>query len=175
MLFRSRAAQSQGLRPATQGHLDEVWEVFRRAGRASQMYRNTQGDEEQVLKDLILQSVTRFADSLASRLAAWRRWEAWALSQGKGPNIAFKPTDLMLGKYLREISRGGPTAAKQAWASLKWWATKLGLTMPLESPLVNDFRLRRQGHITRQAGDIPLEVVTRLRMQATAKIGRAHV
>ena len=168
-----KAVRAQGLQPAAQGHLDEIWRMYREAGRASSLHRNVQGEDEQVLKDLILNPMRRFSDSLASRLAAWRRWEAWVTATGGGPGLAFKPTDFIVGKYLREVGGGGPTAAGQAWASLQWWATRLGLEMALDSPLVSDFRLKQQGHTTRQADVIPLEAVSKLRELAEMKGSRA--
>ena len=163
----ARAAQSQGLAPASSEHLDEIWMIFTRAGGASSLYRPVEGDEARMLKDLVLRPIRRYADSLAGRLAAWRRWEAWVGTQRPGEQRApFRPTDILLGKYLTEVDRGGPTAASQAWAALKWWSERLGLGLPLQSPLVKDFSMKHQGHTTRQAEVLPLDIIARLREEA---------
>ena len=133
-------------------HLDEVWEIYLRAGTKSALHRKVEGQDKMVLKDLILKPVGRYADSLAGRLTAWRRWETWVFDQPYGlGGSAFQPSDLLMGKYLSEVDQGGPTAASQAWAGLKWWATRLGLNLQLESTLVHDFKLKQQGHTDRKS------------------------
>ena len=166
----TKAVQAQGLNPAKQEHLDEVWEIYLRAGARSTLHRKVEGQDKMILKDLILKPVSRYADSLAGRLATWRRWEAWVFDQPYGlGGSAFRPSDLLMGKYLSQVDKGGPTAASQAWAGLRWWATRLGLDLQLESTLVHDFKLKQQGHTTRQAEVLPLTAVARLREAAEMK------
>ena len=123
------------------------------------------------LKSLLLKPIERYADSLSDRLAAWRRWEAWVSGQpGASP---FRPTDLVVGKYLHGVDAGGPTAAGQAWHALKWWSVRLGLNLALDSPLVQDYRLKKPGHTTKQADVLTLDVVTRMRQEAEGQGTRA--
>ena len=49
---------------------------------------------------------------------------------------------------------------------MRWWEQKLGLDLGLSSPLVADFRLKRQGHTTKQAEVIPLPTIRWLRTEA---------
>ena len=166
----ARAKTAQGLQPASSEHMDEVWGMYLRAGTHSSLYRDVHGVDEPVFKDLLLRPIRRFPDSMQARLAAWRRWETWVLRQPtRHLTSPFKPGDFIMGKYLREVDAGGPTAASNAWASMKWWATRLGLDLSLDSPLVGDYRLKTQGHSTKQADVLTLEDVALLRVEAEGK------
>jgi hypothetical protein len=162
----AKAVAKQGLGPAENEHLENIWGMFLRAGRASSLRRDVREGDEEAYKCLILKPFERYSDSLQPRLTAWKRWEAWVRGQESDPASAFRPTDVMVGKFLLEVDRGGPTAASQAWQGLKWWATRLGLDLALESPLLQDFRLKKQGHTTRQAEVLPLNMVALLRVAA---------
>ena len=163
----ARATRAQGLQPASSEHMEEVWQMYLRAGRHTSLYRDVRGPDELVFKDLLLRPIRRYPDSMQARLAAWRRWEAWLLRQPtKLPTSPFKPGDFIMGKYLREVEAGGPTAASNVWAAMKWWATRLGLDLGLDSPLVADYRLKTQGHSTKQADVLTLDIVARLRVEA---------
>ena len=162
LMKQQRSAQSQGLQPAHPEHLDEVWSIYLRAGKTSTLHRT--GSDENALKTLLLRPIARYADSLPARLAAWRRWERWASAQQPGSvQTPFKPTDILMGKFLMEVDKGGATAASQAWAGLKWWSDRLGLELALQSPLVADFRLKVPGHTTEQAKVLPLDAIPPLR------------
>ena len=77
-------------------HLNEVWDIYLRAGKASTFRRA--GNDEVTLKALLLRPIARYADSLPARLAAWRRWEKWATARQPGNMQApFKPTDILMG------------------------------------------------------------------------------
>jgi hypothetical protein len=145
-----------------------VWNIYQRAGKASTFHRA--GTDEDTLKALLLRPVARYADSLPARLAAWRRWEKWTTAQQPGNAQApFKPADVLMGRFLMEVDKGGTTAASQAWAGLKWWSDRLGLDLALQSPLVVDFRLRVPGHATEQAKVLPLDAIPPLRDLAEEK------
>ena len=162
LLRQQRSAQSQGLQHAREEHLDEVWGIYLRAGKASAFHRP--GQDEDTLKTLLLRPVARYADSMPARLAAWRRWEKWASTRQPGNEQApFKPTDTLMGEFLLEVDKGGATAASQAWAGLKWWSDRLGVELALQSPLVADFRLKVPGHTTEQAKVLPLSAIPQLR------------
>ncbi len=161
------AVRAQGLDPAKEEHLEAVWSIYLRAGRRSSLWRPIKKEEETDLKNLLLRPIRRYADSMPARLAAWRRWETWVGNQDvNDPGAPFKPTDLLMGRYLTEVESGGPTAASQAWAGMKWWEDRLGLDLALRSPFTQDFRLKQPGHTTKQADVLPLELVTRLRETA---------
>ena len=141
---------------------DRVWGIYLRAGKTSTLHRT--GSDENALKTLLLRPIARYADSLPARLAAWRRWERWASAQQPGSvQTPFKPTDILMGKFLMEVDKGGATAASQAWAGLKWWSDRLGLELALQSPLVADFRLKVPGHTTEQAKVLSLDAIPPLR------------
>ena len=169
-----KATRAQGLQPASTEHMEQVWTLFLRAGKASSLYRDLPKEEEPIFKNLLLRPIRRYPDSMQARLAVWRRWETWVATQPTELRISpFKPGDYAVGKYLRGVEEGGPTAAANAWAGLKWWSTRLGLDLALESPLVNDYRFKNQGHTTRQADVLPLEVIALLREEAEGRGVRA--
>ena len=115
---KANARDAQGLSPAKAEHLQEVWDIYFRAGRPSNLHREVRVEDRDTLKIQFFKPVERYADSLAGRLAGWRRWEAWVATQpGASP---FRPTDFVMGKYLHGVDAGGPTAAGQAWHGLKW-------------------------------------------------------
>jgi len=47
----------------------------------------------------------------------------------------FRPTDIIIGRYLREMGRGRLMAAAPARAGLKWRSTRLGVNLALGSLL----------------------------------------
>ena len=162
LLKQQRATRSQGLQPAHPEHFNEVWDIYLRAGKASTFRRA--GTDESTLKTLLLRPIGRYADSMPARLAAWRRWEKWAIAhQPEDVQAPFKPTDILMGKFFMEVDKGGTTAASQAWAGLKWRSDRLGLELALQSPLVADFRLRVPGHTAEQAKVPPLDAIPPLR------------
>ena len=153
--------------------MEEAWRLLRRAATWSAVWRG-QGDrvDEPVLRKLFLRPLRRYRDSLPRRLLAWSRWEKWVKGQpGTSDENVFAPSEMLLGKHFLEISEGGPTAASTAWSLLRWWATRLGLSMPLRGPLVDDFRLQAEGHRVRQATPLELELVSLLVPLAVANAG----
>ena len=68
-----------------------------------------------------------------------------------------------MGKYLLEIAPNVATAATQTVAGPRWWATHLGIDLALSSPLIQNFRLKKPGHTTRQAEVMPLTAINQLR------------
>ena len=101
---------------------------------------------------------------MAGRLATWGRWEKWCENhEVRDTKSAFRPTDITMGKHLLEIAPNGATAATQTVAGFRWWATHLGIDLALPSPLIQDFRLKKLGHTTRQAEVMPLAAINQLR------------
>ena len=169
-----KATRAQGLQPACAEHMEQVWALFLHAGKASSLYRNLLKNDEPIFKNLLLRPIRRYPDSTQARLAAWKGWETWVTTQPDELQLSpFKPGDYAVGKYLQEVEGGGPTAAANAWAGLKWWATRLGLDLGLDSPLVNDCRFKVQGHTTKQADVLPLDVLSLLRQEAEGRGVRA--
>ena len=72
-LKEQNAVRAQGLNPAREEHLDAVWTLYLRAGRRSSLWRPVKKEEEESFKSLLLRPITRHADSMPSRLAAWKR------------------------------------------------------------------------------------------------------
>ena len=169
-----KATRAQGLQPTCTEHMEQVWALFIRAGKASSLYRNLPKNEEPIFKSLLLRPIRRYPDSMQARLAAWKRWGTWVTTQPAELQLSpFKPGDYAVGKYFQEVEAGGPTAADNAWAGLKWWATRLGLDLGLDSPLVNDYRFKVQGRTAKQADVLPLDVASFLRQEAGGRGVRA--
>lgn len=152
-----RAREGQGLAGLDPALMEEVWGLFQRAGDRSSFWTAGVGPQQEGVRALLLRPFARYADSLRARLAPWKRWERFLHSMGRhSDEAAFRPDPMLLGQFLLQVEVGGPTAAPSMWAHLRWWATRLGISMPLESPLVVDFRFAPQGHQTKQATPLPL-------------------
>ena len=70
-------------------------------------------------------------EQLRAHLRAFRRWVRWHGANVPTEVLYWKPTALWMAKYLAHVAQGGPTASCQAFASLKWWATVVGLPLPM--------------------------------------------
>ena len=131
----TRAVQRQGTQTAASMHFEEVWDIYTRAGSSGTLHREVMGEERDVLRDLVLQPIKRYTDSLAGRLATWRRWEKWRENhEVRDAKSAFRPTDTTMGKYLLEIATNGAAAATQTVAGFRRWATHLGIDLALSPP-----------------------------------------
>ena len=83
--------------------------------------------------------------------------EAWLLKEKAWcDDNVFRPDDTLLGAFFAEVSEAGPTASATAWGHMSWWTKRLGLGLPLTSPLVADFRFAREGHRVQAA--VPLDI-----------------
>ena len=137
--------------------LEAVWQHLLRAVPRSTVWRKEfVKDSEKHAKELFFRPFRRFADSLRARLAPMVRWEAWLKTEGcDTEDNVYAPEDVLLGKFLLSVSQGGPTSAAAVWEHLQWWVRHLGLSLPLSSPLVVDFKFAAIGHRVRAA--VPLD------------------
>ena len=69
---------------------------------------------------------------ILSPLRALRRWLQWR-SRAAPRSPFWKPSEVVLGQFLREVSTGGPTAAKTVWNQLRWLEVDIGLPLPLDT------------------------------------------
>ena len=153
---RQQTLEAQGLAEASPQLLEEVWTLFERAQGHGTLWRELCGQEREQLRALLLRPFRRYADSLKARLAPWRRWERFLATQETcADTTAFAPDPIVAGRFLNMVAEGGPTAASNRWSHLRWWATRLGIQLHLESHLLNDFRFAPQGHQTRQVRPLP--------------------
>ena len=75
-------------------------------------------------------------ERLKAHLGAFRRWLRWHGVHAPAEVLYWKPAALWVAKYLAHVAQGGPTASCHAYASLKWWATVVGLPLPMTDGLV---------------------------------------
>ena len=95
--------------------------------------------------DLILHSLSRFDyASLRPRVSCLKRVQRWAAEQQIVPWWAMSP--LQVGRMLHQWVAGGPTAAASVFDHLSWWKAHIGVPLPLEHPVVADFRRTEPGH-----------------------------
>ena len=74
---------SQGLHAATLQHLQASWDILLRAKAWSTVWPASPHDSDvATIRILFCRPLERFADSLHTRLRAWRRWERWLVSEG---------------------------------------------------------------------------------------------
>ena len=55
----TRAVQRQGTQTAASMHLEEVWDIYTRAGSSSTLHREVTGEDRDVLRVLVLQTIKR--------------------------------------------------------------------------------------------------------------------
>ena len=110
------------------------------------------------MREVILKHFRRLSAARRKDLIqVWRRWEHWFRSHQASSlttSEAWKPNPLELAMYLNQVSKGGPTAARGDYHALLWWSRKLGLPLPMESPLLTDFAMVAPGHTTKQAKEL---------------------
>ena len=105
---------------------------------------------------------------LGALTSSLRRWKRWAL-QHEVPLC--KPGELMqVAEFLREVNRGGPTAAASMFHVLKWYEECLGLEFSTSHFLVKPFRMHEAHHTGTQAIELsPGELINLLHMVRRAQ------
>ena len=121
----------------------------------------------QQFKDSLLVAPTRLGvQRLSTLVSSLRRWKRWALEL---PCSVRSPTPFNVAMFLRQVSRGGPTAAASMWHVMAWYATKMGLQFPT-TPMVHPFRMHELTHSGVQACELaPWELVNLVMMASHAQ------
>ena len=122
----------------------------------------------QQFKDSLLVAPTRLGvQRLSTLVSSLRRWKRWALEL---PCSVRSPTPFNVAMFLRQVSRGGPTAAASMWHVMAWYATKMGLQFPTTHFLVHPFRMHELTHSGVQACELaPWELVNLVMMASHAQ------
>lgn len=112
----------------------------------------------QQLKETVMAQPSQLsATRLGALASSFRRWRRYALAHQCSIR---KPTPLQLAAFLKEASRGGPTAAAALWQSLRWFEDKMGLPLGLQHFLVKPFQFLPAEHTAAQAPELqPWEFV----------------
>ena len=107
-------------------------------------------------RDLFLrQLVGVSAGCLGGAIRTWKRWLKWVTFLPTGAAVdTWAPQPIHLGAFLLDVSKGGPTAASGAWASLEWLRMHIGVPIPTDQPLVSSFRHASPGHTPTQAVEL---------------------
>ena len=135
------------------------------------------GVDHKVLEDpLQLQSLQTSVMKGASRLGVQRlgaltsslkRWKKWA-TQHEVPLKS--PGAMQVAEFLKEVNRGGPTAAASMFHVLKWYEDSMGLDFCTSHFLVKPFRMHEAHHTGTQAVELsPSEFINLLQMVRTAQ------
>ena len=108
------------------------------------------GDARENFRKLLMRPVDRLSESrIIGVTSSMRRWLTWAAK--KRVDDPYRPNAGQLGRFLQEVSAGGPTAASSVFKALTWWQATYGIPFPVTSPLVVDFRHFEPSHTVRQA------------------------
>ena len=75
-------------------------------------------------------------ERLRAHISTLRRWIKWHAAHVPAEVMYWKPTPIWLARFLEHVSRGGPTASPQVYASCKWWFSVVGLPLPISDGLV---------------------------------------
>ena len=112
----------------------------------------------QSLKESLMATPNQLStERVGSLMAALQRWKRFALPR-KYPLRA--PTPLQVAEFLRDVSRGGPTAAASVWQALKWFKEKMGMQIPCDHFLVLPYKNFPTAYSSSQAVELqPWELV----------------
>ena len=112
----------------------------------------------QSLKESLMASPNQLStERVGALMAALKRWKRFALPR-KYPLRS--PTPLQVAEFLREVSRGGPTAAASIWQALKWFKEKMGMPVPCDHFLVLPYKNFPTAYSSSQAVELqPWELV----------------
>ena len=144
----------------SQRTIDDILEVYIRVGYAGSRWIPDAVTDKETVRQLIAQ-LLRGADEARVRTAirTLGRLDEWLAKRDVEP-IARQRYGLLdgtLAKFLLEICKGGPTAARGVWHHLDWWHTKLGLPLPTRGPFLDGFSKLPPGHFARQAPVLQIE------------------
>ena len=122
----------------------------------------------QQFKDSLLVAPSRLGlQRLGTLVSSLRRWKRWAVEQNCSMS---HPSAFNLATFLRQVSRGGPTAASSMWHVLQWYASKMGLQFQVEHFLVQSFRMHELSHSGAQACELaPWELLNLVMMASRAQ------
>ncbi len=96
------------------------------------------------------------ASQAQAMLRAWKRWVNYVDDDNQK---LVRPTANDVAAYLARISKGGPTAARGAYAALFRFATQMRLEFHLDDELVAGWRATKPGHRSKQQVSLePLEI-----------------
>ena len=98
----------------------QFWhDLYEDAGITGTRWLPQEAGSEEARKEIVGR---KWAQTDVKRLSAlrtaWRRWERWCAKAARDPVRNVSP--LSVGCFLREVSQGGPTAARQVAWDLRW-------------------------------------------------------
>ena len=83
-------------------------------------------------------------EALHAHRRAFKRWTSYHAQHCPSDVPYWMPTPLQLSGFFSHISRGGPTAAKGVFSSLKWWREHVGVPFPVFDGLVQHWGVADQ-------------------------------
>lgn len=112
-------------------------------GPLGEKWREVTDDAELAeLRIQVLQPILPQLEYVPRKLSQLQRWGDWHARAGAA-GLVWRPTDLALGKLFREVATGGPTAAQGMFNALDWLRRYIGLPSPLDSELLQQYRLHQ--------------------------------
>ena len=121
----------------------------------------------QSFKEATMGAASRLSvNRLGVLLNAYKRWKKFCKEQGYNHQV---PTPVQTSEFLREVARGGPTAASGMHACLKWFTATFGAGFQMDHWMNASFRFHAAAHESRQAPELqPWEFVNLLIMMGRA-------
>lgn len=102
----------------------------------------------QLLKESVMPAADRLSvHRLGALVSTLRRWRDFATRLGFDVQ---QPSPLQLNTFLKEVARGGPTAASSMFHALNWFRSQFGIPFPLDHWLVRSYKLLPVGHTSQQ-------------------------
>ena len=125
--------------------------------------RNRESLQASVMKGASRLGVQR----LGTLTSSLRRWRRWALQKDIPPS---KPGALQVAEFLREVARGGPTAAASMFHVMRWFEEGMGLNFHTTHFMVKPYRMHEAHHTGTQAVELsPSELLNLLHMVRRAQ------
>ena len=121
----------------------------------------------QSFKEATMGAASRLSvNRLGVLLNAYKRWKKFCRSLEYNYQ---QPTPVQTAEFLREVARGGPTAASGMHACLKWYAVNFGANFQMDHWMNAPFRFHAAAHESRQAPELqPWEFMNLLIMMGRA-------
>ena len=121
----------------------------------------------QSFKEATMGAASRLSvNRLGVLLNAYKRWKKFCRELGYNHQV---PTPVQTADFLREVARGGPTAASGMHACLKWFTVTFGAGFQMEHWMNASFRFHAAAHESRQAPELqPWEFMNLLILMSRA-------
>ena len=139
--------------------LDMMFQVAKAAGSANVRFGSELAlypERSRSSFDRSLQPVP--TEALHPHRRAFKRWTSFHCMRCSCDSPYWQPTALQLSAFPEHVSRGGPTAAKGVFSSMKWWREHVGAPLPVSDGLVLHWGVADQTHCAEPKPPLSLDL-----------------